>query len=397
MKIEMKTYIRNLLLVLSVSAACTAAAQVRVTELQGFRTGRNNPDIEIVNIHVVPLSSGVLQFYDMATGKPLNGDWHLIVHRRRYLTGNIKNGIAQGDWEEYINLDLYERTTYRDGKVNGKAYRYADRGAVYFEESYDNGTIRERIEYNVFSDGEVLNRITYDENGDRHGHFVSYFTTGNIKSVETWVHGALEGERITYSTGIKTVEHYVDGETSGAYEEWNRAGILTKKGFYEPGHVLTGLCVWFDENGEITDETEYLHGKRHGEQRKYYTGGLLASLTDYDNDQIHGRYIIYDREPHLIDREATYVHGMQHGETKHYYKGELERVSIYRDGEVICEKVYDNGKIEYISLVDEAGSMVRVAEYNPSGQRIYNNPEYKKPSTLTLREDAAGVIDVVFE
>ncbi len=390
----MRTYIRNLLLALAVSAACPLAAQVRVTELQGFKTGGNNPDIEIVNITVVPLGGGIMQFYDKATGKPLDGDWHLIVHRRRYLTGSIRGGIAQGDWEEYVSLDLYERTTYKDGKPDGKVYRYADRGELYREETYDNGTLRESITY---SDGRILKHINYDENGDRHGHFVSYFSNGDPESVETWVHGVLEGERIHYSTGNKTVEHYVGGETSGAYEEWNRDGILIRKGFYEPGHILTGLCVWYEENGDIEEEAEYLHGKRHGEQRRYYPGGLLSSLSDYDNDERHGRYIYYDREPHLIDREGTYVHGKQHGETKHYYKGELERVEIYRDGDMICEKVYDNGKIEYIRLVDETGSMVRVAEYNAAGKQTYKNPEYKKPPTFTLREDAAGVIDVVFQ
>ena len=390
----MKEHIRIFLLALFVSIACTAVAQVSETELSGFKTGKNHPDVEIVSIKVVPLGDDVLQFYDKATGKPLDGDWHLIIHRRRYLTGSIKGGLAQGEWNEYMHPNLYKKSTYRDGKRDGKEYRYNDRGRVYLEELFENGFIRERLEY---GGGEVVNRITYDEQGRRHGHFVEYRPSGDIRD-ETWVHGKLEGERtVTYENGRKTVEHYVGGETSGAYEEWHANGKLREKGFYEPGRIMTGHCVWYDENGDKTSEGDYLHGKRQGEHREYYPGGVLKRLADYDNDEVHGRYIAYDQEPHRVYQEATYVHGRQHGESKLYSGGEPDRVSIYRNGQQICEKVYEKGKIQYILLVDERGSMVRVAEYNPSGQRTYKNPEYKKPPTLMLSENAAGVIDVVLE
>lgn len=389
-------YTRNILLLcLLLLTTYSVNAQVRETDLQGFKINKKPSDIDIISIKVLPLGNDIKQFYDAATNKPLDGTYHIIIHRRRYLIGELKNGLPHGIWEEYLHPNLHKKETYKEGQLDGKVYRYSSStGNVESEKTMKNGVEQEFIYYYK---GKVRQHFTFDEQGEKHGHFITYDFSGNISDEETYVHGKREGEHIQYRDGAKTITNYKNGKIMGEYTEWYPNGLLKQKGTYDEENKRTGYWVYYAEDGNLKSESNYLHGKRHGEQREYFKSGILRSLADYKNDKRHGRSIHYREDPHVISSEGSYVDGNSHGEYKTYHNGELWRVQIYRDNNVVCEKDYDKGKIRTLRLVDENGSLVNVAQYNGAGQRTYRNTNYKKPETLKLKEDPSGVIDVEFE
>ncbi len=375
-------------------------AQMEDGSYQGFKVVKGQEQPDIVTINVLSLGNGICQFSESSERKPLQGTYHIILNKNKYNIGNFKKGITNGEWEEHFYGALYEKGTYKNGKYDGKVYQYGAKGlenkypAVY---TLKDGIIQHFISYYP-SNGQVKEEKFYDDAGKLHGGIMTYAEDGTVTGCENYRHGQRNGAHMKIDgQGYKETSGYADGKLTGAYCRLYPNGNLQRKGAYDENGKRTGKWTFGEEDGNIKFEEDYLDDKLNGERRVYYKNGDLLRVEEFANGQLNGKSTEYDENPHMISREVTYADGRQNGEFKIFHKGILWREGISKDGRTVYEKEYEDGKLQIIRLLDERGSLVRVEQYNKTGQKTYKNTDYKKHPSIKLKENTSGVIDVEVE
>jgi antitoxin component YwqK of YwqJK toxin-antitoxin module len=113
-------------------------------------------------------------------------------------------------------------------------------------------------------DGEYLD-------GEKHGHWVSYFANGQKMSEGTYRLGKKEGQWIQYwpNGNRKSEATFVDGKNTGLYACYYENGNKQWEGYYNPikGNSADGTKegVWLTydrETGEISRVITYRRGSR---------------------------------------------------------------------------------------------------------------------------------------
>lgn len=133
--------------------------------------------------------------------------------------GTYKDNKEDGEWVSYFEGSPFRRTTYQDGVREGVQIIYNSSGGVYSETTFVNDNME--------------NEKVYHPNGqlDYEGYFGDNFT--NYKSY--------------YENGfVKTEEYFVDGERDGRWVYYDSNGELTDEDIYE-----NGVCVEMCEGDEI--------------------------------------------------------------------------------------------------------------------------------------------------
>lgn len=361
---------------------------------KGIRIDGKSDGGEIITVNVLPLGNGILYFRDGGR-TPLDGTYRLIVHENMYYIGTISKGLANGDWEHHSYGRLYEKGTYKKGVAHGVFKQYDSSGYT------ANFTFHEGKPKHYIAHYTANNRLRqerfYDENGELHGKVTTYDENGGIIAESNYENGYKQGVGMHKNRNGHTIicEYQYDRKI-GSYAELYPNGNVVEKGTYSAGEKKEGLWVWGEENGDIKMEAHYEGGQLNGIKREYYKGNKLKSEEGYANGKLSGPVLYYDEAPYLKTSEGTFLDGDRHGVFKVYHDGILWRETIYQNDRLVGKKEYAEGKLQIIQLVDETGAMVDVGKYDKSGKRVYRNQNYRTPTTLRLKEDAYGIIDVEF-
>ena len=113
--------------------------------------------------------------------------------------------------------------------------------------------------------------------------------------------------RVLFADGtLSGLEHYLDGEKSGACEYYYKNGQKKLEGQFAKG-TFTGDWIWWRENGELLQQGPFVDGEQHGHWRRWHGNGVLMD-------------------------EGEWVHGKRSGEWKHYAKvGSLRKTEKHPD------------------------------------------------------------------
>jgi antitoxin component YwqK of YwqJK toxin-antitoxin module len=353
------------------------------------KKGQNIPDV--IKIKVTDINMDMKKITDAVTKKPLQGTYFISETRIKFYVGSIKNGIPDGDWEIYYQEKLDKKATYVNGKLDGKLYSYFDDGRISSEKTYKDGIIQHYISH--YNNNRLATEEFYNEKGQKHGHIISYDRKGKKLEDETYVNGRLDGKSVKYENQSTVENEYKDGNLIFSRETYTNGNLKHESSYNEDGK-RNGRCVYGYENGKVEHEDFYLNGKKQ-EEKHYFKNGLLQSEKTYDGNEKTIRAVYYNEDPHYVEEEDNYMDGINHGATKIYEgKDLLRRDTYYVHGDAIREKIYENGKLKSLYLADETGKLVRVEEYDKAGKKTYKNKEYKKHPSITLKEDASGIIDI---
>lgn len=253
--------------------------------------------------------------------------------------------------------------------------------------------------------GNVV-EVSRVKDGRKHGKQEKYKTSGQLREVNHYKKGLLDGERLLYDYQ----ENLTLEENYKALPEENKS-------------VLHGLVKRYSNNQLLT-ETHYKNGKKDGKYRTYYNGELkekgkfkadlkVGNLKSYDNKGSlvrEANYVINTNEKEekvsvldgntksyhngLVINDCNYKLGEKHGECKEYFKGEKHRLhtlKTYKNGDHYRDYIdYDqNGTIErkgtyYYRIVVGEDTLQNVyegkrLEYFPNGKlkRLYTWKNYK--------------------
>ena len=395
---------------------------------QGFKIGKGNksnvPDI--ISIQVSSMRGSTSHFSD-DKNKPLSGCFHIIIHRNKYIVANISKGVLEGEWTMYAYGDnVVEKAIFRNGCYDGEYVQtYGDREIYTFK----NCELQHYIAY--YSNGQLKVERIY-ENGKLHGEVKEYDETGKLIKESNFANGKRHGKQFEVgSNGYSETSSYNNGIQVGEYLAKFGNGDIAEKGEYDSEGKKTGKWIDNRDNGDPHEETNYKNGMYHGEVKKY-ANGKLYRLEEYVDGEKHGKEIMYYEYP-VVREEKNYTNGDLDGAVKYYSnKGELQLEYFYQNGVCLSKKEYilgygnvgytesfyqiekrvgpgsvststyinkekhydKNGKLKSLSLRNEKGDMVVVQEYNTAGKVIKTNKNYKKHSSITIKEDASGIIDI---
>lgn len=136
---------------------------------------------------------------------------------------NEKDGMYES---RYIGGELFEKSTYKAGKLSGERIIY-----------YKNGQ------------PEIIE--TYTDDGLLNGPYRTYYEDGTLKSEKIYVKNMLQGmAKVFHPNGqIKEVVNFTDNMEQGEFVEYHPNGKLQWKGTYLNGNNEFGLLEEYDSTG----------------------------------------------------------------------------------------------------------------------------------------------------
>lgn len=108
--------------------------------------------------------------------------------------------------------------------------------------------------------GRVISKKdrNYYLNGKAHGKWLTFYSNGNLKSIENWKDGKLYGKYILYQeNGTKIFETtYLNGKDNGDYFLYHKNGLLQVQGRFSNG-VPKGVWKYFNNKGKLVGKATY--------------------------------------------------------------------------------------------------------------------------------------------
>ena len=147
-------------------------------------------------------------------------------------SGDMKNGLPSGVWEEYNNGILISKSTYNKGGLEGLLINY-----------YSNGSIKE---------------TGYVKNNKWIGKHIEYYDNGIIREEKNYLDGKLEGNALLYF----------------------KNGKIKESKFYK-SDKLNKEFLYYYNNGQLWIKSNYLNGKLNGDRFIYYEDGSLEKKETY--------------------------------------------------------------------------------------------------------------------
>ena len=384
--------VKQLILPLLLLLFCLPAiSQVRDGIYEGAMMKNGKKEAPVI-INVLSLGNGTTIYREKK--KPLNGCYYIEINgRRRTIIGNFSDGLLHGEWTEYMYDDVYRKGTFNKGRYEGELSTYAfGNGGLSNVITFKNDVRLHDISYH--SNGKVKEERSFDDNEKIHGDVITYNEAGVIVEEARYLHGMKHGMQMeTKNKGLREYVNYNDGVLEGKFLCLYPDGAKQREGAYEKENVKTGKWTLWAEDGKIIQEEHYLNGKLNGEKKVYYATGNLHTTGKFVDDKPNGRHLEYD-EQNRVSIEYNYRNGVLDGIYNAYNEGVLWRECLYKNGQILREKEYKNGKINVLRLLDDTGKLVDVQQYDTSGKSTYKNKNYKKHASITLKEDASGIIDI---
>jgi len=153
---------------------------------------------------------------------------------------------------EYPDAGMKEIYTIdKDSLIHGEKLVYLDNGKnLYSKSYYDKGQLNgERYIY--YPDGQIE---VYEQYIDDvlHDTLKTYYPSGALKLVMIYDYGVLNGVVTKYKETGELVERvtFADNEENGPFEEYHENGQIRWKGKYLNGENEHGLLEEFDDTGE---------------------------------------------------------------------------------------------------------------------------------------------------
>lgn len=364
---------------------------------KGYKVVNEQPEASITQIKQISLGNGIQVYMDADKQSYLDGTYYMLLGGGGGLHGIAKfsKGLLHGEYLVYSRGDLWRRMTYNRGLLEGKRYEYYENGLERSVTDYKKSIAQRTIRYH--SNGQVQETISFNEFGLKHGPVITYDENGRVIGESNYEHGSLNGKSMGMLHGdLQEIKHYNHSILEGEYQLIYKNGQIKTQGFYDSKSERTGEWKEYNEDGSLKSIVHYDKGLQNGPSTDYFNNGKIKSFGEYKQGKKHGKIQEYEENPHRLISEATYKDGILDGEYKAYNEGLLWRDCIYKEGKMISEKQYLNGKIHILKMLDESGNLVDVRKYDTTGKSVYQNQKYRKHDAVRLVEDESGIIDVVY-
>ncbi len=212
-------------------------------------------------------------------------------------TGTFTRGNGEL-WVYYEEGEIAQKTTYYNGKKQGRALRFSQEGHKLEEVFYQADTLHGPF-FRYYANGILAEKGVYHK-GQQSGEYARFTTKGTLVEKGFFRSNKKEGIWYTYSPkGELLAQHlYQDGKLLGTAQIYNEEGQLEEEGSYETGKK-EGVWTTFYPSGKKHTEQMFRHGKRDGMYQEFAESG-----------------------ERLV--EGAYVKGTREGTWRYYHPNALE-------------------------------------------------------------------------
>lgn len=230
---------------------------------------------------------------------------------------------------------LERRINFVNGKEDGKDTTYYRTGCVQVVRSFIQGTENGQWVYYYDSTRQLAWEMNYFV-GQKHGKHVYFKKNGDTTLLENYKNGILDGVKRTY---------YNDGK-------------VEREIYYKEGQ-FNGSFRIFSAEGKVVDELNYVAGQKDGLNKYYYSDGTLLRTEYWDKGVKNGDFKVYYIQGHLQSHEV-YKKGNKEGTWVEYYADQkLKRRAIYKKDVLIEDHQYNaDGEEVYTFGVEEEEEVV---------------------------------------
>lgn len=190
---------------------------------------------------------------------------------------------------------------------------------------------------------------------------------------------------------IKQYLEAIDGRAYGQYKEWHQNGkkkilvnIVGGQADLSPEAqnewLFDGICIAWDDNGNIISEISYNKGVLDGDSKYYSASGNLLKIIPYKKNKIHGTMIEY-HENSKIKLKAEYFENERNGSSFGYTKDENLLFSEEYKNNILMNGKYYSENLALLSEIKNGEGYK--TEYSPDGQ-LYKLIQFKNGSAEGL-------------
>lgn len=172
---------------------------------------------------------------------------------------------------------------------------------------------------------------------------------------------------VWHENGVKRMEVGIrDGKANGPAKVWDENGDLSEASEFKDD-VMHGPVRRFFPSGKLKMEYENRDGKSEGPVKTYYESGELLSASAFQGDVLHGGEMVYFKSG-KIWMENSWKHGVREGRSVSYFcNGIIARNSTYRAGrEEDIQGYWSDGRPFYSGFENDRGHVFTVNF--PSGE-----------------------------
>jgi len=336
------------------------------------------------------LLDGIWKFYDLEGKLTLEISYlNNIKNGKRvtyledeYIVETFVNDIKQGYTYHYFpDHRKKKEILFVDGLEEGMMKEYDEEGIVITLYQYRKGFIVSR---------EIINR--YNTLKNKHGLWMEFYETGELKRTEEWRNGILNGfvKEFEKNGNLKSIEKFVNGEVQiqaeelkqydirydyyadgkikimgsyhndlpdGVRREYDesgkiirgyifREGFMVAEGIIDEKGLKQGPFIEYHENGRVKAEGRYRDSKPVGPWKYYYLDGILEQEGTFDS---RGRQIeewIWYYQTGSVWRKENYIEGLLEGEYEEYdISSKLIVKGQYFDGEETGKWFWEIGDV----------------------------------------------------
>lgn len=261
---------------------------------------------------------------------------------------------------------------------DGESLFYDNKGHLISKATYKEGLPYEGTVYKYDDYSENIKEITTYQEGVPHGeqriYVEAYFNEAPILSQTfTFNMGIKEGPATRYSNGkISEMMNYKDGFLDGEAKFYNEEGVLHSTSYYNAGKPEEGVFYEYDYSGSISHIKTYSGGEPNGlwqyydyrglYQEKIYKDGELIESRDYENGEVKAKLIYKNERPY----EGT---SLNYNIISHYFDGSVIKVSEYADwtyATLLKEREYGQNGTFIETEFYENGNIKAVVSYQSS-------------------------------
>jgi len=233
-------------------------------------------------------------------------------------------GRKQGAWSKtWPNGEVRYTGQFIDDKPVGTFIHYNEDGVITSQQDHAGDGVTSRAVH-FHPDGEVMARGKYT--GQVKDSIWNYYDDlGRLQSVERFVNGELQGERVVYYAdgGIAETSVYDHGHLHGPWRQYFQGGKPKAQGGYVHG-IADGRMTWYHPNGKTELDGLMEDGERDGVWTYYNEdGSLLIVITYADGDMVESRKMngvfkeYFDDEK--LKEEVTWKNGAMNGPFTEYH------------------------------------------------------------------------------
>lgn len=259
--------------------------------------------------------------------------------------------------QNVLQCEYYQ--SLKTGHKHGQYIEYYPKGTKKMVANYSNDMLHDKCEFYDESE-KMTSELMYFKgilNGEQKEYYPNYYLFRRIKKTTNYLMGVKQGICVTYyySGNVRMIEHYTNGKLNGKRTE-----------YYDLPHKLIF-------------RTSYLkNDKLHGELIQYSHHQNPEFIANYRNDKLHGKYTVYSHDNKIII-ETNYFKGLKYGAEIFYENNKVKHI--------------DNHIIEihgfYTTHYDTNGKKYRinrVFEYNPNDllPTHFENSELQCDGTIDL-------------